>query len=68
MAQPKGVGILAALVGPKKPDEGGESDADDAGSSAAQALIDAVDDKDAAGVLSAFRLLYKHCEGGESGE
>lgn len=61
----KPVGILAALVGPKRPAKGG-GDADDSGSSglsAADALIEAVNSGDKAGVLSAFELLYRHCKG-----
>jgi len=61
----KPVGILAALVGPKKPAKGGD-DADDSGASglsAADALIEAVNSGDKAGVLSAFELLYQHCKG-----
>jgi hypothetical protein len=67
---PKGLGLLIGIGKPKAgmaeksamPDEGTEPDMDkEAGLSAAQDLIDAVNASDRRAVLAASKALYEHC-------
>lgn len=56
--------LIALLKGPKKKGSEDEEEEKDEGSSsdAGQALLDAIEAKDAAAVVDAFKLLKEECE------